>query len=346
MFIYVSCLLSKVSSLEKMKIVLIAPGFKPLPPQGWGAVESIVWDYYTVLSKKFENTCDNQVVIVNRTNPIEIVREANSHPDADVVHIMYDDYIIVVPYLTCPLIFYTSHFAYLTHPHFETQYAHYFRNIFTRVIEYSQKIILMVISDQIFQKYAEHGFPPQRMSVLQNGAREDVFQYKPTAPLNLGKSIYLAKIEERKAQYLYQSIPSIDFVGNYASSQFDTRSPQYLGEWDKHKLYQSMTEYANLVLLSDGEADPLVVKEALMAGLGLVISSCCTANLDLSKPFISVVPNRKLRDVEYVKGVIEQNRKVSLAMRDEIRAYALSEFSWNRITDKYLLWIEYYSRIV
>jgi hypothetical protein len=88
------------------------------------------------------------------------------------------------------------------------------------------------------------------------------------------------------------------------------------------------------------------VKEALMAGLGLVISSCCTANLDLSKPFISVVPNGKLGDVEYVKGVIEQNRKVSLAMRDEIRAYALREFSWDRITDKYLLWIEYYSRLV
>jgi glycosyltransferase involved in cell wall biosynthesis len=333
-----------------MKIILIAPGFKPLPPQGWGAVESIVWDYYTVLSKKFENIAGNhnhnQVVIVNRTNPIEIVREANSHPDADVVHIMYDDYIVVVPYLNCPLIFYTSHFAYLTHPHFESQYAYYFQNIFTRVLEYSHKIFLMVISDKIFQKYAEHGFPPQRMSVLQNGAREDVFQYKPIAPLHPGKSIYLAKIEERKAQYLYQSIPSIDFVGNYASSQFDIRSVQYLGEWDKPKLYQSMTDYANLVLLSDGEADPLVVKEALMAGLGLVISSCCTANLDLSKPFITVVPNGKLGDVEYVRGVIEQNRKVSLAMRDEIRAYALKEFSWDRITDKYLLWIQYYSRFV
>ena len=331
-----------------MKIVLIAPGFKPLPPQGWGAVESIVWDYYTVLSKKFENKRGNknQVVIVNRTNPIEIVREANSHPDADVVHIMYDDYIVVVPYLTCPLIFYTSHYAYLTHPRFETQYAHYFRNIFTRVIEYSQKIFLMVISQDIFEKYADHGFPPQRMSVLPNGAREDVFQYKPTALLNPGKSIYLAKIEERKAQYLYQSISSIDFVGNYASSSFDTRSPQYLGEWDKPQLYQSMTEYANLVLLSDGEADPLVVKEALMAGLGLVVSSCCTANLDLSKPFISVVPNGKLGDVEYVRGLIEQNRKVSLAMRDEIRAYALKEFSWDRITDKYLFWIKYYSRLV
>ena len=322
-----------------MKIILIAPGYKPLPPQGWGAVESIVWDYYTVFSKQFRNT-NNQVVIVNCSNPAKIIHETNSHLDADVVHIMYDDYIVVAPYLNCPLLFYTSHYAYLTHPKFESQYTYYFQNIFTKVIEYSQKIIILAISEQIRQKYIQHGFPPERIRVLQNGAREDSFQYKPNALLYPGKSIYLAKIEDRKAQYRYQSISSIDFVGNYASSAFDTTSPQYLGEWDKPKLYQSMTEYANLVLLSDGEADPLVVKEALMAGLGLVISSCCTANLDLSKPFISVIPTRKLRDIEYVKGVIEENRKISLAMRDEIRAYALSEFSWDRITNKYLALIE------
>jgi hypothetical protein len=73
-----------------------------------------------------------------------------------------------------------------------------------------------------------------------------------------------------------------------------------------------------------------------MAGLGLVISPCCTANLDLSLPFISVVSWEKIKDVEYVKQVIEENRKTSLSMRAEIRAYALSRFSWESITDCYL----------
>ena len=31
---------------EPVKIVLIAPGTTPFPPKGWGACESIVWDYY------------------------------------------------------------------------------------------------------------------------------------------------------------------------------------------------------------------------------------------------------------------------------------------------------------
>jgi glycosyltransferase involved in cell wall biosynthesis len=320
-----------------MKIILIAPGYKPLPPQGWGAVESIVWDYYQVLSRKFqEEGQGNQVVIVNYSNPNHIVHETNSHADADVVHIMYDDYIFVAPYLSCPLILYTSHYAYITHPQFETEYSHYFQHIFKKVLENSHKIQILAISGDIRQKYIDYGFPEERVRVLSNGAREDCFRYEPTAPLQPERSIYLAKIEERKAQHYYQTIPSIDFVGNYASSPFDINSPHYLGEWDKPQLYEHLTDYANLVLLSSGEADPLVIKEALMAGLGVVISPCCTANLDLTKPFITVVPWEKIRDVEYVEGVIEENRKTSLAMRAEIRAYALERFSWDSITDCYL----------
>lgn len=320
-----------------MKIILIAPGYKPLPPQGWGAVESIVWDYYQVLSHKFkESGQGDQVVIVNRSNPKEILRETNAHTDADVVHIMYDDYIIIAPYLTCPLIFYTSHYAYITHPQFEIQNQHYFQNIFMKVLENADKIHIMAISHQIREKYIQYGFPENRICVLSNGAREDCFQYKPTAPLHADKSIYLAKIEERKAQHYYQSIRSIDFVGNYSSSPFNTSSPQYLGEWNKPQLYERLSDYGNLVLLSSGEADPLVVKEALIAGLGLVISPCCSANLDLSKPFITVIPWEKMKDIGYVEKAIEDNRKISLSMRQEIREYALTRFSWDAIIDCYL----------
>ena len=324
-----------------MKIVLIAPGYKPLPPQGWGAVESIVWDYYQVLSRKFQESDGDgqgkdQVVIVNHSNPIQIIRETNAHTDADVVHIMYDDYIAITPYLKCSLILYTSHYAYITHPQFETQNQHYFQTIFMKVLENADRIHVMAISHQIRQKYIQYGFPEDRIQVLSNGAREDCFQYKPIAPLYPDRSIYLAKIEERKAQHYFQHIQSIDFVGNYSSSPFDVSSPRYLGEWDKPKLYQSLTDYANLVLLSMGEADPLVVKEALVAGLGLVISPCCSANLDLSKPFITVIPWEKMKDIGYVEKAIEDNRKISLSMRQEIREYALTRFSWDAIIDCYL----------
>ena len=59
-----------------MKIVLIAPGYKPFPPNGWGAVESIVWDYYQNLLKR-----GHDVNIVNRSNPAEIIAETNAIRD-------------------------------------------------------------------------------------------------------------------------------------------------------------------------------------------------------------------------------------------------------------------------
>ena len=30
-----------------MNIALIGPGILPIPPNGWGAVESLIWDYFS-----------------------------------------------------------------------------------------------------------------------------------------------------------------------------------------------------------------------------------------------------------------------------------------------------------
>lgn len=202
-----------------------------------------------------------------------------------------------------------------------------------KAIEYQRFITINVISQHIETVYRTYGFTG-KINVLCNGAREDCFRYtaEPQMP---NKSAYVAKVELRKGQYLYQDVPNIDFIGNYHDSSFNTMSSNYLGEWDKPTLYNGLTDYANLILLSDGEADPLVVKEALIAGLGLVISECACANLDLSLPFITVIPNDKRADLNYVKREIIRNRIHSLKHRAEIREYGLSKFAWNAILDQY-----------
>ena len=86
--------------------------------------------------------------------------------------------------------------------------------------------------------------------------------------------------------------------------------------------------------MSEGEADPLVVKEGLIAGLGVVVSECSSANLDLSKQFITVIPNDKLNDLEYISKEIEKNREYSILNREEIRNYA-ENFAWNIIIPTY-----------
>ena len=309
-------------------VYLIGPGLKPIPPKGWGAVEAVIWDYHENLIKRGIKS-----TIINESNLQQIVNICNN-TIPDVVHIMYDDYIVIAPYLKCKRILYTSHYAYITHSQFNTQYSYYYNNFFKKVIEYQNVVTLNVISNEIKDVYKKCGFN-KTINVISNGAREDLFDFTAN-PTLLNKSVYIAKIEKRKGQYKYQALPGIDFVGNYHDSDFNTNSPNYLGEWDKQTLYKNLTNYGNLILLSEGEADPLVVKEGLVAGLGVVVSECASANLDLTKPFITVIPDDKLSDLQFVYRKIVENRLTSIQMREEIHEYAMDNFAWGKIIEKYI----------
>ena len=124
------------------------------------------------------------------------------------------------------------------------------------------------------------------------------------------------------------------FVGNVSDQSFDTSDSSYLGEQSKQDIMDNLTAYANMVLLSSGEAHPFVCLEGLAAGLGLVLSEQSTANLDLSQPFITVIPDDKINDFDYLREKIEQNRMISLSMRYKIRQYCYENFDWLKIIQK------------
>ncbi len=156
-----------------MKICLVGPGYKPIPPTGWGAVESVVWDYYVNLKKK-----NIDVTIINNKNLKEVIYEINNN-NYTIVHIMYDDHITMVPFLKLDIkIFYTSHYAYITQEGFENKQQYYFRNIFLKAIENRERININAISEEIRKKYIQYGFPENKINVIQNGARDDVFEFK------------------------------------------------------------------------------------------------------------------------------------------------------------------------
>jgi hypothetical protein len=311
-----------------MKFVLIGPGGSTIPPNGWGAVESIVWDYYQELTKR-----GHKVVILTDSYFWNIVNNTNNE-NPDIVYVMYDDYIHIVPHIKCKRIFYMSHYAYITHPNFEEREQSYFNGIFKKVIEYQRFITLNAISAKVLAVYHRYGYTG-KSNIIHNGARGDLFNYDENIQFP-DKSIYVGKIENRKAQFKYQNIDGIEFAGNFYNSSFNTNASNYLGEWTKPVLYENLTKYANLVLLSDGEADPLVVKEALVAGLGVVVSECASANLDRIKPFITIIPDDKLNDIPFVTEKIIINRFISGKLRCQIRKYGLTEFSWSNIVDKFL----------
>jgi len=306
-----------------MKICIVGPGIMQIPPTGWGAVEILIWDYKQILEG-----LGNDVHIINTPNRQEIIEKCNSI-NPDFVHIQYDEFFDIVDYIECDNIAITSHYGYLEQPH---KYGGYSR-IFDGFLK-MKKGRIFALSQSIADVYIKNGFDSNRVSVVPNGVRDDLFSFSENCKYE-DKSIYLAKVDYRKRQHLFHNIENLYFAGNITDNRYNMNN--YLGEWGKDYLYVNLTNYANLVLLSDGEAHPLVCMEAMSAGLGLVLSEYATANLDLNLPFIDVIPETKISDISYVSDVIQNNRIKSISMRDSIRNYVIDNFSWDVIVNKYYL---------
>ena len=311
-----------------MKICLVGPGIMTIPPAGWGAVESLIWDYNLILKN-----IGHDVDIINNPDTNSIINEVNSK-DYDFVHIHYDVFYPIIPHLNCKNIAISSHYPYVDQLH-KHGYDGY-QNIFRYLCD-NKDFFLFCISKKDMKAFIENGADPDKTFLLENGANSEHFRFNPECKLK-GKSIYLGKIEERKRQYLFQSIPNIEFVGKFGSTIFDVTNSNYLGEvTPREKLFDMLTDYANLVLLSTGEnGSPLVVKEAFCAGLGVGVSEFAASELDIEKSFITVIPESKINDIDFIENEISKNREVSVNMRDEIRKYFDDNFSWQDLVLRYV----------
>ena len=304
-----------------MKISIIGPATQ-IPPVGWGAVESLIWDYRLSLEE-----LGHTVQIINTANPNEIIQRVNQFRP-DFVHINYDDWITVYPYIQYPCAI-TSHFGYIERQDMMNGYV----NIFKLFQDYKPNIFCLSKNiKKVYKFFAE--IPEEKLYINPNGVNSSLFK-KTDNPKYSDKSIYLAKVDYRKRQHLFQSIDSLWYAGNLADSRFDTNK-NYLGEWNKDTLHDELTNYGNLVLLSDGEAHSLVLMEAFSAGLGVVISEFATANLDLDNEFIDVIPEKRINDIEYIESIIIKNREYSISHRDEIVEYS-KNFEWSNIIENYYL---------
>ena len=305
-----------------MKITLVGPGIMPIPPTGWGAVEILIWDTKLALEE-----LGHEVQIVNTKNFREMINSINEFAP-DFVHVHYDEFIGVYPYIQYPCAI-TSHFGYIERPQMFGGYVG-IANEFGKL-----KPNIFCLSEGISKIYnMMFNVPKENMYVTPNGVNTSKFRYTEN-PQFSNRSIYLAKIDYRKRQHLFQSIDSLWFAGNLADNKFNT-SKNYLGEWTKETLYNDLTDYGNLVLLSDGEAHPLVCMEALAAGLGVVVCEWGKANLDIDKEFITVIPESKINDIGYIENEIIKNREYSVDHRQEILEYS-KQFDWKNILQKYYI---------
>lgn len=313
-----------------MKIAIIGPGIMPIPPNDWGAVESLIWDYYEYLTQK-----GVEVDIFNTKDLRSIANHINNNT-YDFVHLQYEDYAqffkssLIKPFCT------TSHYGYI-----KEQYPNYFgyKNVFDGLLK---SPAIFALSDEIKNLILKSGYAGF-IHVLRNGARTKDFNYTENPSKD---AICLGKIEPRKRQTeianICNKICNINFIGPIIDPNFKENSTcKYSGIWKKTDLYNNLTDYKCLVLISNGEAAPLVVPEALSAGLSIVISKTASANLDLSLPFIHVVDDDINENTAHViNKAIMENKKY----RNDIRNYALKYFDWDVICDEYLSIIKLFNK--
>lgn len=319
-----------------MKICLVGPGIMPIPPDGWGALERQMWDRACILGEK-----GHTGEIINTPDMNEIAKNC-LEGDFDVIHIHYDVFYPVVDFLygkvKCPILF-SSHYPYIDQPDWHKKDGYW------RVAEWmennKEKYYNFAVSPKDVEFYKKNGWGEDRLFWLMEGTNDPEFTYNEECEYP-DKSIYLGKISPRKKQDIYQDIDSIDFVGKYETgTEFDARRHNYKGEWGREDLCRDLTKYANMVLLSDGEnGTSLAIKEALVNGLGIVISKHSASEVDTDKPFVTVIPDDKLKDIEYVTQAVEENRQYSAAHRKEIREYGMETFSLTKLIDKYVQNIE------
>jgi len=323
-----------------MKIALIGPGIMSIPPLGWGAVELVIWDLYNELTK-----LGHEVKIINKmrkqsydqSNPYtpycqELIKEINTG-NYDFVHLHYDCLYHILPYLTSKQIGITSQYPYIDN--LKKHQGDGFTPILNFLImnnKYTNFMVAKKDIDFLIQKGANKNL----LFLLENGINSTNFKCNLNNENKLrNKTIYLGQVNERKCQYKYCNLNNIDIIGPDGTKQMKN----YKGSWNRNDVETKLTDYGNLLLLSKGEADPLVVKEALMCGLGVVVNATSAKNLiqdSNTNEFITIIEDEKMDDLLYIQTKIDENREKSLLIRDKIREYAERNFGWNVFIEKYI----------
>lgn len=316
-------------------ILLVGHGNMRIPPTGWGAVESLIWDYYCFLVR-----AGHAVSILNTRDANTIVSVVNNQ-EWDVIHLHNDILVNIIPHFnTNAKIIVSSHYPYIqdssrwNDPQSGYDYGALVFEPLRRALK-NKNVRMGVVSPKDYD-VCSRAFSAQSVFLMLNGVSDDKYSFTE-GPSQGDKTLCLAQIMKRKRQHLLRDISSVVFVGKVIDQDELVRE-RYLGEWDNEYKHKNMTEYGNAVLLSDGEnGTPLSIKEALVAGLGVVVSEAAAWELQgLGWPWVSVIQESRIQDVEYIQTQIEMNRIISQCMRKQIRDSAVALWSWSVLIPKYL----------
>jgi glycosyltransferase involved in cell wall biosynthesis len=268
---------------EGLKVLIIAPGETSLPVVGWGAVEYIVMKHVKVLTD-----LGFHVIVLNSWHHRDWLRALSMRPSFVVLH--YDMFSIrwhhYRRFFRIPTLVF-SHFGYAAFPEF-------WNSTFRRSFNYFSKFeYIGCLNAEILKTFSALS-PDSELILLPNGSEENEFAQIPT--IRFEKFVLIGKVEERKKQIeIVRSLSRpdlVDFIGPIQDRRFASLSQNqqqcFLGEWDRDRIKSELPKYRGLILLSDAEADALVLHEALAAGIEVFVSKNSLGSQEVSQ-FVHLV---------------------------------------------------------
>jgi len=304
-----------------MKIALVGPGIMKIPPDRWGAVEMMIWDYAIILKD-----LGHRVQIIN-TPDKDVIKFEVEYGKFDVVHLHYDVFADILEDLAphCKLLIASTHYPYINTPAMwgRDNYGELFQHL-----RENKNFHLFLSSQKDINTYTEFGANADNIWLSKLGVRCNPYEFNQYPTYD--RTICFSQVCDRKRQYILEDLDGVDIFGRREAGKF--RGKHYQGEMEREVLNKNITNYSNFILLSEVEnTTPLVVKEALICGLGVVVSEAVAPELDLNRTFIDVIPEDRINDLEYIQSVVNTNKRLSRQIRREIRRYGIDTFGLENI---------------
>lgn len=302
----------------KTKLLIVAPGNMPIPTNGWGAVEIIVsetlglytaagFDVWVLNSrnrKKWKEAKGVNFPIILSHSDIDNLRIKSSWPNAKIVGI--------------------SHYGLGAYPE---KWDKGFKKI---LIGMKSCDFVICLSKAVATTFSMH-IPVEKILISPNGS---AFESNCDQPGVINKIICLGKVEKRKKQFeLWESLKTSNIGITFAGPIVDERvkgeivknpslTHTFIGPISRENLSSELGQYTALILISDGEADALVLYEAQLAGLPVLVTQRSLGSQNPELDWIRVISESPSAD--------EINLALSavISKAGSITRYALENYNW------------------
>ena len=302
----------------KTKLLIVAPGYMPIPTEGWGAVEIIVsetlslyaaagFDVWVLNSrnrKKWREAKGINFPVILSHSDIDNPRIRSNWPKAKILGV--------------------SHYGLGAYPE---KWDRGFQKILIGMESCDLVICLSKAVATTFSNY----IPLEKILISPNGS---AFHSNCDRPGEINKIICLGKVEKRKKQFeLWESLKTSNLQVTFAGPIVDERVTReiernptlantFIGPISRENLVTELGRYTAIILISDGEADALVRYEAQLAGLPVLVTERSLGSQNPELDWICVISESPTSEEIY------SALSAVISSRSTITKYALENYNW------------------